>query len=113
MSPFDLLSVPTLRERGWTLTLIVRLLGEPDDLRRNPYYNKAPPMRLYAADRVEAAEQMAAFLEAGKRATRQSSSAKKGVETKRAALDAAGCQADCERRSTALIYSQASRPQRI
>jgi hypothetical protein len=47
-------SVPDLRERGWTLTLIVRLLGEPDDLRRNPYYKKAPPMRLYAADRVEA-----------------------------------------------------------
>ncbi|WP_120010490.1 hypothetical protein [Teichococcus vastitatis] len=86
MSPPTLLSVPALRERGWTPSLLLRLLGEPDDLRGNPYYKNSAPMRLYAADRVEAAEQTPAFLAARKQAARRADYAKKGVETKRAAL---------------------------
>jgi hypothetical protein len=78
--------VAALRERGWTPSLILRLLGEPDELRRNPYYRKAAPMRLYAADRVEAIEQTPVFLEARQQAARWIEGAKKAAETRRATL---------------------------
>ena len=39
------------------------LLGEEDQRRRNPFYRKAAPMRLWSLDRVIAAESEAAFAE--------------------------------------------------
>lgn len=54
-SPFA--SISTLKERGWTDGKIRSVLGEPDKLTKNPHYATAAPMRLYALERVEAAEQ--------------------------------------------------------
>jgi hypothetical protein len=52
-----------LERGGWNRRLIDRLLGAPDRLAPNPRYRRAAPMRLYALDRVEAAEKAGAFLE--------------------------------------------------
>lgn len=54
-------AVAQLKGRGWTRSMIDRLLGEPDELRANPCYRSAAPMRLYRAERVEAAEASAEY----------------------------------------------------
>lgn len=48
------------RQRAWTDTLIVTLLGAPDALSPNPHGWRAP-MRWYREDRVRDAEASAAF----------------------------------------------------
>jgi hypothetical protein len=55
------LSVPALRDRGWTPSIVEKLLGEADTTRPNPCYRSAAPMRLYAEVRVEVAERSAEF----------------------------------------------------
>jgi hypothetical protein len=50
-----------LLERKWTPAAIKKWLGDPDATRRNPYSRKAPPMQLYAEERVQAAEQSDAW----------------------------------------------------
>ncbi|MGA7742074.1 MAG: hypothetical protein WCE40_09575 [Polyangia bacterium] len=52
-----------LERGGWNRRLIDGLLGAPDRLAPNPHYRRAAPMRLFALDRVAAAEKTAAFLE--------------------------------------------------
>ena len=47
---------------GWTLPLIKRLLGEPDELAPNPYYPDGPQMRLYDQERVTEAEKTEDFI---------------------------------------------------
>ena len=49
-------SVPRLKDRGWTTALIRDFLGEPDWLVKKPHYSTAAPIRLYALERVEKAE---------------------------------------------------------
>lgn len=44
------------KERGWTEGQIKTFLPEPDQTARNPFSRKAPPMKLYALERVEAIE---------------------------------------------------------
>jgi hypothetical protein len=39
-------------ERGWTDKLINNYLGEPDRIKRNPYYRTGAPMKLYLMSRV-------------------------------------------------------------
>ncbi len=46
----------TLKQRGWTPTLIHDLPGPPDSPTPNPYLRKAAPMQLYSRKRAEAAE---------------------------------------------------------
>jgi hypothetical protein len=48
------------RQRGWTETLVVALLGAPDALCPNPHGFRAP-MRWYREDRVHDAENGEAF----------------------------------------------------
>jgi hypothetical protein len=48
------------RQRGWTETLVVALLGAPDALCPNPHGYR-PPMRWYRVDRVLAAEREELF----------------------------------------------------
>ncbi|HWH95321.1 MAG TPA: hypothetical protein VNT03_15780 [Baekduia sp.] len=48
------------RQRGWTETLVVTLLGAPDALSPNPHGWRAP-MRWYRQDRVLDAERADAF----------------------------------------------------
>lgn len=47
----------SIRERGWPLGLIDRVLPDPDKRVRNPHYRSAPPMSLYALCRVLLLEQ--------------------------------------------------------
>jgi hypothetical protein len=79
----DYLTVTALRERGWTPAMIRDLLGEPDDWRDNPIYRNAAPVRLYAADRVTAAESSPAWGERRERAARRSAAGKAVADRKR------------------------------
>lgn len=70
----------TLRERGWSDSMIRDFLGEPDAWARNPYYRKAPPMRLYALDRVEAVECTPKWIERRDAAAKRSARGKEVAE---------------------------------
>lgn len=50
------LAASDLKARGWTDTSIRDFLGEPDEMRPNPHYRRAAPMRLFDFGRIEAAE---------------------------------------------------------
>jgi hypothetical protein len=50
------LTMAGLRERGWTDAMIRDYLGEPDATRPNPRFRTAAPMKLYLAERADAAE---------------------------------------------------------
>ncbi|MFF5251692.1 hypothetical protein ACFY4K_06460 [Streptomyces leeuwenhoekii] len=66
------ISVAGLRARGWTPRMVRRFLGEPDLLRPHPSVRSAPPLRLYAVERVEAAERGDAFRAVSAAAARRS-----------------------------------------
>src|SRR5262245_23236365 len=51
-----------LKERGWSKGRIAKLLKNPDKLVPNPHYRTAPKMRLYAQNRVLAAEALPEFV---------------------------------------------------
>lgn len=71
-----------LKARGWTEAMIKQYLGEPDELKPNPHYKNAAPMRLYSLKRVEKVEKSKKFIEAKSAADRRKESAAKGVATK-------------------------------
>lgn len=71
-----------LKARGWSEAMIKQYLGEPDELKPNPYYKSAAPMRLYSLKRVEKVEKSKKFIEAKAAADRRKESAAKGVATK-------------------------------
>lgn len=50
-----------VKERGWTDAMVRDLLGPPDKLATNPHYASAPPVKLFAVDRVEAVEKAGEF----------------------------------------------------
>ena len=76
------IALTTVRQMGFTDKLINQLLPEPI-LVQNPYYKKAPPMKLWEEETVIKATKQQAFIdEQGKRARRKES-AKKAVETKK------------------------------
>lgn len=82
----EMLTMPRLKERGWTEAMVRDLLGEPDELRPNPVHRSAAPMRLWSAERVadiEAGEEFAARLARGK--TRSAASVA-GAERRREQL---------------------------
>lgn len=65
----NLISKSQLKEqRQWTDSLIKRFLPEPDQVKRNPLYRKAPPMQLFRLERVIAIEESTDF-QSGKAAT--------------------------------------------
>jgi hypothetical protein len=63
--------------------MVRELLGEPDLLRANPYVRSAPPSRLYAVERVEAAERSEAFRAAAAAAARRSAVADAAARRRR------------------------------
>src|SRR2546429_7280232 len=77
-----MLTTSALKERGWTLALIKKFLGEPDDTRENPHYRSAAPMRLYTIDRVEVIEKTPDFQEAHIKAIARSKHGKEVAERK-------------------------------
>lgn len=72
-----------LKARGWTDRMIKQFLGDPDELKTNPYYKSAAPMRLYSMKRVEKVEKSKAFIKAKELSAKRKESAAKGVTTKR------------------------------
>lgn len=81
-----LLSVPDLKKRGWTNTLIQRHLGQPDRTIPNPHYRKAAPMRLYRLARVTAVEEADQWSDLIAKATARRMAAARAAETKTRAL---------------------------
>lgn len=73
--PPQMLTAAALTERGWTKTLVDRLLGQPDELKRNPIYRNAAPMRLYHIDRVQQVEASIEFITAKAAAAKRKSAA--------------------------------------
>jgi hypothetical protein len=65
----SMLTMPQLKERGWTDAMVRDLLGGPDQLVPNPHYRSATPMRLWATDHVTT-------IEAGEDFTARAKSAK-------------------------------------
>jgi hypothetical protein len=80
----DYFCKPELRERGWTDGLIKRLLGEPDQWKRNPHYRSGPQMGLYLCFRVQAAEaeHQAELDDARKKRSRRCEAAQKAAKTR-------------------------------
>ena len=68
-------------KRGWTDAMIQRLLGEPDRYADNPHYKSGPQMKLYAVERVKAAENSGRFARHVPDARRKKAAAK-AVRTK-------------------------------
>lgn len=79
-----LVTMPQLKERGWTETRVKKFLDPPDATRPNPHYRSAAPMRLYAIARVEAAESREDWKQAALR-SRGRSEAGKAVAARKAA----------------------------
>jgi hypothetical protein len=80
------LTMTGLRERGWTDAMIREYLGEPDATRPNPRYRSAAPMKLYLAERAEAAEASPEWAErkalgAGRRAAGLAAADRKRAQT--------------------------------
>ena len=73
----------TIIARGWTKELIIKILGAPDQLVQNPYYRKAPEMRLYNKARVEEAERDTQFQVHTERKMRRSLAALRSAQTRR------------------------------
>ena len=80
------LTLSDLRGRGWTDAMVREYLGEPDATRPNPVYRSAAPVRLYLAERADAAEAGPEWAErkaraARRRATGRAVAGKKRAET--------------------------------
>jgi hypothetical protein len=73
----------TLRERGWTDSMIRDLLGKPDRLVDNPHYKTAPPWRLWRLQRVEAIEATPEWAARKERAERQCAAAGRAAEKRK------------------------------
>lgn len=71
-----------LKHRGWTESMIKKLLGQPDSTKKNPYYKSAAPMCLYEVGRVNAAESTKEFKEYQDKKKTRSEASKKAIETK-------------------------------
>jgi hypothetical protein len=87
-----LLTVAGLRERGWTDAMIREYLGEPDATRPNPRYSSAAPMKLYLAERAEAAEASPEWAERQRRGARRRAAGVAAADRKRAETEALACQ---------------------
>ena len=60
-APSEFLSRSALSVRGWSRKMVRDLLGPPDDYATNPHEPTWPPVHLFAAARVAAAEATPAF----------------------------------------------------
>ncbi|MEH2259593.1 MAG: hypothetical protein V7K60_26110 [Nostoc sp.] len=49
----ELKSATTLKNELGLTSQQIRHLGEPDGIRKNPYYKNGHPMKLYSVDRVK------------------------------------------------------------
>lgn len=82
----EYISLSTLKERGWTDSIIKKMGLEPDKLVRNPHYRSASPMKLYALKRIEELEKSEQFIVLFSKAKPRKDAAKKAISTKIAKL---------------------------
>ena len=82
------LTTASLRERGWTDAMIREYLGEPDATRPNPRYWSAAPMKLYLAERAEAAEARPEWVERERLGARRRAAGVAAADRKRAEAQA-------------------------
>jgi len=80
------LTLNRLKERGWTPSMITKLLGNPDRTRKNPHYKKAAPMKLYSLQRIERAETTSNYSALKRLATKRSIVSTKTADKKRQEL---------------------------
>lgn len=71
-----------IKERRWTKKLIEKYLPEPCELKENPFYKSAAPMKLYLIEKIIEIEKDERFKEDFKKAKKRSATAKKIVEKK-------------------------------
>lgn len=72
-----------LKDLGWTKTMIETLLPEPE-LKDNPHYKCAAPMKLWTVEVVEAVMETPEYAAAAALAAKRKAAAKKADETKTA-----------------------------
>lgn len=75
-----------LKQRGWTESMIKKILGNEDASKDNPMYKSAPPMKLYLMKRVIDAEATDEFIKRKIRAESRSKTMKNIAENKRQEL---------------------------
>ncbi len=78
----NMVTAATIKNRGWTESMIKLFLPEPDLFVTNPVYRSGPKMRLYLLSRVEEIEKTDAFLAAAANSEKRKKSARKAVDTK-------------------------------
>jgi len=71
------------KKRGWTDTIVRKLLGAPDATRPNSHCGSAAPVRLYLQARVNAIEQSEEWPALAQKVSARRSAAEKGTQTKR------------------------------
>ena len=79
----DYICKSTLKERGWTDSIIKKLNVQPDKLADNPHYKKAPQMKLYLIEKIKQIEQTSEFKELIKKSEKRKKSAKTTVITRK------------------------------
>ena len=75
-----------LKQRGWTESMIKKILGNEDASKDNPMYKSAPPMKLYLMKRVIDAEATDEFIKRKIKAESRSKTMKNIAENKRQEL---------------------------
>src|SRR5271157_2274762 len=83
MKKEEYLSVPKLISRGWTKSIINKLLPTYDIIWRNPFYHSASPMKGYLLSKVEEVESSYEFLTLKEKSAARKIIATKAVSKKR------------------------------
>ena len=76
------ISLSSLKDRGWTESIIKRYALQHDKEAVNPYYRSAAPIKLYELHKIEAIEATDEFKELRSIALKRKEAAKKAAETK-------------------------------
>lgn len=71
-----------LKKRGWTDSIIKKMNLTPDLLKQNPFYKKAPQMKLYLMKSIEELENTEQFIKLIEKSAKRKKSAIKSTETK-------------------------------
>lgn len=77
------LNISKLKERGWTETMIKKLLLNPDKEVSNPIFKSASTMKLYSIAKVETAELTESFIKYKSQAEKRSKTMKKVSDAKK------------------------------
>ena len=76
------LSLSSLKQRGWTESIIKNMSLTPDKEKVNPHYKCTSPMKLYDLGKIEALEKTEKFMLLFEKSQKRKKSATKAVETK-------------------------------